>query len=153
MKNKGMSPRAKTLADLTAHLDFLGIECAPQPDGNMLILDPLALLDHLIDEDFAGRPAATLDKAAAPPVPAHRTNNPVGALQEWTQSRGPSARPPVYVTTENVGTVHAPLFGCSASCNGEKSEAKAPSKQAAKRSAAQGLLDKLAAKHGAEKAS
>lgn len=144
---------SKTLDDLKSHLDFLGIECDPQPDGNMLILDPLALLDHLTDEDFAGRPAATPEKATVPPVPAHRTNNPVGALQEWTQARGPDARPPAYVITENVGTVHAPMFGCSASCGGERVEAKAPSKQAAKRSAAQGLLDKLAAKHGAEKSS
>jgi hypothetical protein len=148
-----MSPREKTIADLTAHLDFLGIECAAQSDGNMLILDPLALFDHLTDEDFAARPAATLAKSAAPPVPVHKTHNPVGALQEWTQSRGPDARPPVYGFSENVGTVHAPMFCCSVSCDGEKFETKAPSKQTAKREAAQGLLVKLAVKHGAEKTS
>lgn len=148
-----MSSREKTLADLQSHLDFLGIECAAQPDGNMLILDPLALLDHLTDEDFfAARPTATSEKSAAPPVPVHKTNNPVGALQEWTQARGPDARPPVYVQSENIGTVHAPLFECAVSCNGERASAKAPSKTAAKRAAAQTMLGLLAAKHGAESA-
>lgn len=145
-----MGSREKTLADLQSHLDFLGIECAAQSDGNMLILDPLALLDYLTDEDFAARPAATLAKAAAPPVPVHKTHNPVGALQEWTQARGSDARPPAYIQSENVGTVHAPLFECSVSCDGERASAKAPSKTAAKRAAAQTMLGLLAAKHGAE---
>lgn len=140
------------LQELKNHLDFLGIDCAPQADGTMLILDPLGLLDHLTDEDFAARPAATLAKAAAPPVPVHKTHNPVGALQEWTQARGSDARPPAYIQSENVGTVHAPLFECAVSCDGERASAKAPSKTAAKRAAAQTMLGMLAAKHGAESA-
>ncbi len=136
--------------DVKAHLEALGISCTVLPGGGVTIKDAAALLRHLTDEGFIGR-GITVELSAAPPVPVHRVDNPIGGLQEWCQRRGPNAKMPNWLQTENVGTVQAPRFRCTVLCDGLKSEAEDASKAGAKRKSAQLMLEQLAAKHGAER--
>lgn len=91
------------------------------------------------------------------PVPVHRVDNLIGALQEWVMRRHPGKPEmwPVY-TEESVGNVHAPLFRASVRLPGTEgftASAEAPQKQAAKRQAAQKMLAQLAEQFGAERTS
>lgn len=139
-------------ADLKAHLDGLGIECTVTGAGNVSVKDAKKLLAHLTDEAFIGREPwekfAALKKSPHP-VPLHRTDNPIGALQEWCQGRGPNAKMPAYSQSENIGTVHAPMFECSVRCDGVVEVAQDANKNGAKRKAAQQMLVELAKKYGA----
>lgn len=141
---------AKSALELKAHLEQLGIACALLPDGMLAVHDAQALLRHLTDEEFIGR-GVTTERAPGPPVPVHRVDNPIGALQEWCQQRGPNAKPPRYVQSENVGTIHAPRFRCEVFCDGEMKIAEESNKSSAKRKAAQDMLEALASKYGPER--
>jgi dsRNA-specific ribonuclease len=141
--------------DLCAHLSALGIECEHTKAGNVSVRNPGALLRHLTSESFTAVEPWERFAAARPspyPVPAHRTDNPVGALQEWCQRRGPNHRLPVYISSENVGTIHAPRFTCTVQCDGLSETAEDANKAIAKRKAALAILGSLGTKHGREKA-
>lgn len=136
--------------ELLAHLDVMGIGCEPGPDqASVVVTDPKALLDLLTDEEFIARQTPP---AGGPPVPVHRSDNPVGALMEWCQGRGPTAKMPVFKQTDNIGTVHAPRFACTVLCDGQIAYAEEPNKMGAKRKAAMLMLQALARKYDSKDA-
>lgn len=140
--------------ELCAHLVALGIECEHTKAGNVSVKNPAALLKHLTSDSFTAIEPWERFAAARPspyPVPVHRTDNPVGALQEWCQQRGPNHKLPNYIASENVGTVHAPRFSCTVHCDNLTSTAEDANKAIAKRKAAQLMLEALAAVHGSAK--
>jgi len=143
------------------------VQATAIPAG-LLIVNPESLgslLDRLkeaesaaylqTDEDAEPWEAFAGHHPSPHPVPVHKTNNPVGALQEWVMSRhaGKQEMLPVY-TEEPIGDVHAPRFRISVRLPGRGdwcASADGPQKAAAKRQAAQLLLEKLAEKFGAQK--
>jgi len=131
--------------ELLAHLDIMGVACEPTADQAAIVInDPKALFELLTDEEFISRQASA---PVGPPVPNHRSDNPVGALMEWCQQRGPQAKMPVFKQSENVGTVHAPRFSCAVICDGITKKAEEPRKVDAKRKATQMMLDALAERY------
>ncbi len=138
--------------ELKAHLDVLEIECAITGAGNVSIKDPRKLLAHLTDDNFIAREDDDeRTPRKGPRVPVHRVENPIGALMEWSQQRGPNAKPPAFAQSENIGTIHAPKFECSVSCDGIVEIAQDANKAGAKRKAAQQMLVELAKRYGAER--
>lgn len=138
--------------DLCAHLSALGIVCEHTRAGNVSVKNPGALLRHLTSEIFTAIEPWERFAAARPspfPVPVHRTDNPVGALQEWCQQRGPNHKLPTYISSENIGTVHAPRFSCTVQCDNLTATAEDTNKAIAKRKAGQMMLEALANVYGA----
>ncbi len=134
--------------ELQLHLDSLGIDSSLGPNGTVSIVEPGKLLAHLTDEEFIARGKALADVGELVPVPTHRTDNPVGALQEWCTKKKTVC---TFTQSDNIGTVHAPRFACEVGCDGLTVMAEASSKAAAKRDAALGMLAKLSVRHGMER--